>query len=370
MKQKVIDLFAGCGGFSTGFIQAGFEITKAVEYDKMIAKSYKENHPHTKMFAEDIGNVDNEQFFKKGEADLIIGGPPCQGFSMAGARIRKNGFQEDPRNYLFKHYLNIVKIVSPKYFIFENVKGILTRSNGEIFKEIIKAFSNSDNFNGDKYYISYKIVKAIEVGIPQKRERVIIFGSKNKDIDFNFFYHQAYEKLKIERPDFLKDVTVWEAISNLPEANDNGKIKNPKSKTNYQKYLETDLETINNHTKTNHSKKSLERMAKIKSGENWTSLNEKINSVHSGAYGRLSKNEPAPTITTRFDTPSGGRFIHPVKNRTLTPREAARIQSFPDNFNFIGSKSSICTQIGNAVPPKLAFFIACIIKEIENEKNG
>ena len=121
--MNVIDLFAGCGGFSTGFIQAGFKISKAVEYDASIANTYHLNHLTTNTMISDIGLIDNKEFFTENEADIIIGGPPCQGFSMAGARIR-GGFIDDPRNYLFKHYFNIVKIVKPKIFIIENVKGI------------------------------------------------------------------------------------------------------------------------------------------------------------------------------------------------------------------------------------------------------
>lgn len=368
--KKVIDLFAGCGGFSTGFIQAGYTITKAVEYDEMIAKTYAINHPETKLYIEDIGKIDNNQFFKENEADVIIGGPPCQGFSMAGARIRGVKFRNDPRNYLFKHYLNILKLVKPQYFVFENVKGLLTQNNGDVFKEIIKAFSNSENFGKDKYYVSYKILNASKLGIPQKRERVFIFGVKNRNLDFEYYYTKTYEELRKKIPSFFNLYSVWDAISNLSIPTNDGLIKNPKPETSYQKYLSSNKTLLTNHTQTRHSKKTLDRIKKIRVGENWTVLNEKINSVHSGSYGRMNKNEPASTITTRFDTPSGGRFIHPVESRTITPREAARIQSFPDEFRFFGSRSSICTQIGNAVPPKLAYFIANIITEIETHENS
>ncbi|MDD2445837.1 MAG: DNA cytosine methyltransferase [Clostridia bacterium] len=365
--KKVIDLFAGCGGFSTGFQQAGFQIVKAVEFDKQIANSYIRNHPEVQMFAEDIKNIDNENYFSEYEANVIIGGPPCQGFSMSGERIRANIFKEDPRNYLFKHYLNVVKIVKPDFFVFENVKGILTMKNGKIFNEILKAFSDKTNFEGVKYYVSYRLVKAIEFGIPQKRERVIIFGSRNKNIDFNKYFEKTLQKFQNENADFLKNVTVWDAISNLPQTTENGEIKNPKIKTEFQNYLSSKRQIITNHYKPNHSEKTIERMKQVKSGENWTSLKEDIKSVHSGSYGRLEKNDVAPTIVTRFDTPSGGKFIHPTENRTLTPREAARIQSFPDDFVFVGTKSSICKQIGNAVPPKLAYFLAKTIKEIYDD---
>lgn len=359
---KTIDLFAGCGGFSCGFEKAGFKITSAVEYDKDIAKSYEQNHKDTKMIAEDIKKVDNENVFKINDADIIIGGPPCQGFSMAGARIR-NGFIDDPRNYLFKHYFNVVKIVKPKIFILENVKGILTLDNGKIFKEIKRIFEDKEQFEGKPYKIQYKVIKAKEYGIPQNRERVIIIGSQ---IDFDLEKEIEKTKKLIIKEDnnFFKEVTVWDAISNLPKPTEDGIIDNVKYESFYQEFLMSKENKIYNHIKTNHNEKALKRIEKIKINENYTVLNEDIKSVHSGSYGRLDPNGIAPTITTRFDTPSGGKFIHPYENRTITPREAARIQSFPDDFKFVGNKTSICKQIGNAVPPKLAYFFAVMIRGI------
>ena len=366
--MNVIDLFAGCGGFSTGFIQAGFNISKAVEYDASIANTYHLNHLTTNTLISDIGLIDNTEFFTENEADIIIGGPPCQGFSMAGARIR-GGFIDDPRNYLFKHYFNIVKIVKPKIFIIENVKGILTMAKGAIFSEIVNLFSNPANFNGDKYFLHYKIVNGLDFGIPQQRERVIIIGAKNKDFDIKKFFYDKKIKIENQYTDFFKKVTVWDAISNVPEPTANGECLALPSQTSYQKYLTSNNKILYNNTATNHSKKAIHRMHRINQGDNWTSLNEEIHSVHSGAYGRLEKTGFAPTITTRFDTPSGGKFIHPVYDRTLTPREAARIQSFPDDFIFYGAKSSICKQIGNAVPPKIAYFLANLTRSILDENS-
>ena len=211
---KTIDLFSGCGGFSCGFEKAGYEITTAVEFDKTIAISYKMNHQNTKMIAEDIKKVDNDNIFKLHEADVIIGGPPCQGFSMAGARIR-NGFVDDPRNYLFKHYFNIVKLVRPKIFILENVKGILTLHQGKIFKEIKKMFEDPDNFEGNPYKIQYKVIKTKEFGIPQNRERTIIIGSL---IDFDL-EKEALQML-LDAPDFNKEKDSIPIITSLDE---NGK---------------------------------------------------------------------------------------------------------------------------------------------------
>lgn len=365
MKINTIDLFAGCGGFSCGFEKAGFNIISAVEFDKNIAKSYENNHSNVDVIADDIKNVDNNETFKVGSADIIIGGPPCQGFSMAGARIR-NGFMDDPRNYLFKHYFNVVKIVRPKIFILENVKGILTLNGGKIFEEIKKIFEDPDNFDGKPYKIQYKVIKVKEFGIPQNRERVIIIGAQ---IDFDL--EKEIEKTKKEIlkdiPTFFDKVSVWDAISNLPSPTDDGDIEVIKFDSNYQKFLKSNNKIVKNHYKTKHSEKAIDRMKKIKVNENYTSLNEDIKSVHSGSYGRLDPNGIAPTITTRFDTPSGGRFIHPFENRTLTAREAARIQSFPDDFEFYGTKSCVCKQIGNAVPPKLAYFFAIMIRRLLNE---
>lgn len=367
--MKVIDLFAGCGGLSLGFFQSGYEIIKAVEFDAMIASTYIKNHKKTKMIIDDINNIDMSNEFSDGDADIILGGPPCQGFSMAGARIR-NGFIDDPRNYLFKNYFNIVKMVKPKIFIMENVKGITTMKNGEIFDEIQRSFENSELLDGFTYTIYHKLVRAIDFGIPQKRERIIIIGILNEIIDFDHLWQKTKNVITEKHPFYFDKVTVYDAISNLPLPTDDGIINNTSSKTNYQEYLKCSNGNLSNHIKSNHSKIAIDRMAKVNCGENFTVLNEKINSVHSGSYGRLHWHEQSPTITTRFDTPAGGRFIHPEQNRTLTPREAARIQSFPDSYIFYGGKTSICKQIGNAVPPKISYFLAEFVKVIMNNIDG
>lgn len=361
--MKVIDLFSGCGGLSLGFMQNGYDVSKAVEFDPSIAETYRLNHPEVDVIVDDIRNIDLSGTFSHGDADVIIGGPPCQGFSMAGARIRE-GFIDDPRNYLFKHYFNVVKTVKPKVFVMENVKGIMTMQDGKIFEEILKIFTDKKMLNGKPYHLYYKVVKAVEFGVPQKRERMIIIGTTIDNVDFDSLWEKTREDICIENPHYFDVVSVEDAIGNLPTVTADGTIPNPEPLTEYQKYLSSGSEYIQNHTKTNHSKVAIERMSKVLNGENFTVLEEKINSVHSGAYGRLCWDKQAPTITTRFDTPAGGRFIHPCENRTLTPREAARIQSFPDDFVFYGKKTSVCKQIGNAVPPKISYFLAKLIKKI------
>lgn len=361
--MNVIDLFSGCGGLSLGFIKEGYTVNKAVEFDEKIANIYIKNHPEVQMIVNDIRNIDQSGIFSEGEADVIIGGPPCQGFSMAGARIR-NGFIDDPRNYLFKHYFNVVKKVKPKVFIMENVKGILTMQKGKIFEEIKNIFQDSNLLEGKGYHLYYKVVKAINFGIPQKRERVIIIGTTIDNLNIEELWNYTVQSIKKECPTYFDAVTVRDAISNLPPTTEDGVVKNPAPITDYQKYLASYNNYITNHTKTNHSELAINRMKCIDNGENFTSLHEDIKSVHSGSYGRLCWDEQAPTITTRFDTPAGGRFIHPAENRTLSPREAARIQSFPDDFVFYGNKTTICKTIGNAVPPKISFFLAKLVKYI------
>lgn len=363
-KYDVIDLFAGCGGFSVGFEKAGFKIVKAVEFDKQIAETYAHNHRGTKLFVNDIGKVDTDQYFQQGESDIIIGGPPCQGFSMAGARIRHNAFLDDPRNYLFKHYVNVVRIVKPKMFLLENVKGILTMHGGKIFAEILKTFSDETLFGGDRYYLHYKVVKAVDFGVPQKRERVVLIGMLNYDFDIDSLFNETRTKLLQEQPHFFDNVSVWQAISDLGTPTEDGEVRVGRATSKFQKSLQSKGKKTYNHIQSHHSEKATRRMEQIESGENWTKLNETIRSVHSGSYGRLEKEKPAATITTRFDTPSGGRFTHPEADRTITPREAARIQTFPDTFKFYGTKSSICKQIGNAVPPKLSYFLANLVKGV------
>jgi DNA (cytosine-5)-methyltransferase 1 len=363
--MNVIDLFAGAGGLSVGFFKAGHKVTKAVEFDPSIARTYQLNHPGVDVIVNDIRNIDASGLFRAGDVEVIIGGPPCQGFSMAGARIRKaHSFMEDPRNYLFKHYFNIVRTVKPKIFVIENVKGIQTMQGGLVFEEILRLFSDPKQLDGCPYQMFPKVVKAKDFGVPQKRERMIIVGVSGGGVNFEQLWRQTRGEVSSELPTFFEPVTVSGAIGNLPDATEDGVIDNPEPRTAFQRYLATDAPKLQNHTKSRHSEVAINRMKQIANGENFSVLTEPIRSVHSGAYGRLSWDELAPTITTRFDTPSGGRYTHPVENRTLTLREAARLQSFPDGFIFSGNKTSVIKQIGNAVPPKVSYFLANLVRNI------
>ena len=370
--MKVIDLFAGVGGLSSGFRKAGYDIVLANEIDKSISDSYKKNHPDTLMINDDIKNFIPYLDELNDKVDVIIGGPPCQGFSMAGARIRKkNAFLEDPRNFLFRNYFEVVQKVEPKYFIMENVPGILSMSNGKIIEEIENLFSDETNFKKGKYYIYKQVLCASDYGVPQDRHRLIIFGSKKK-INFKKAFEET--KNRMIKSGEIKKATIYDAISDLNylssgEGDFEQDYKN-KPLTEYQKERRKNSKILYNHKATTHNKVAIDRINELKPGGRRLDLKEgkNIKSVHSGAYGRMRWEDLSKTIITRFDTPSSGVYIHPEQARTITPREAARLQSFDDDFIFYGNKSSVIKQIGNAVPPLLAYYLANVIKDVEEGK--
>lgn len=353
MKPRVIDLFAGVGGLSLGFEQKGFEVVLANEYDVSIAKSYMANHKNVNMIIGDITSLDLKDTFGKyvGTVDVIIGGPPCQGFSQKGQR--KTIYDE--RNFLFKYYVSVVKLVKPKYFVMENVPNLLTAENGYFIREIEELFNKMD------YSLEYGVLNASDYGVPQNRRRAIIIGKLNGNAP----------KLPLPKGN---RVTIWDAISDLAflqsgEGAEEQEYRYPED-SDYEKMLRADSVSLFNHVATKHSSLALERLALIPPNAGREVLPEEhlTKSIYSGTWTRMRKNEISVTITTRFDTPSSGKFTHPFLNRAITVREAARIQSFPDNFHFIGNKGSQMKQVGNAVPPLLAAAIAeVIMKDIKED---
>lgn len=336
------DLFSGVGGLSQGFISAGFDVAFAIEFDKEIADAYAKNHPGTEMINEDICSVNVEELKERHpHIDLIMGGPPCQGFSQKGKRLNLN----DPRNFLFQQFVRFVDAYRPKYFVLENVPNIITTSNGYFKNQIIESFSKLG------YVVNCGVLSASEFGIPQDRHRAVFIGVNGS------------EGINLPSPSHKK-VTVQEAIYDLPfigsgEGEEVSRY-DKKACSEYQKLLRGESKVLNNHVATKHSALALERLSLIPKGAGREVLpaEHRTKSVYSGTWCRLLEDGIAPTITTRFDTPSSGRFTHPILNRCLTVREAARIQSFPDSFRFFGNKTSQMKQVGNAVPPLLAYAIA------------
>ncbi|MCI9378617.1 MAG: DNA cytosine methyltransferase [Eubacterium sp.] len=347
-ELKIIDLFAGVGGLSLGFEQAGFEILIANEYDQSIAEAYIKNRANSNMVVEDITKLAIPETFGayKGQAGLVIGGPPCQGYSQKGQRKTIH----DPRNFLFKYFVEVVKEVDPQYFVMENVPNLLTAQKGYFKQELEKLFSELG------YTINAQVLCAADYGVPQNRHRAFIIGKRGT--------------CKVNMPKIIeKRTTIWEAISDLAylksgegtEAADYKKAP----ETEYQQRMRLGSGKLYNHVATNHSAVALERLAMIppKGGKEFLPPEHITKSIYSGTWERMDEDDISVTITTRFDTPSSGKFTHPYLDRAITVREAARIQSFPDSFHFFGTKTSQMKQVGNAVPPLLAKAVAKAIFE-------
>jgi len=364
MKFKVLDLFSGAGGLSFGLeMNNNFKTVVATDFFKSSLETLKNNMPQVKIILGDILNKDIKRKIidesKKRKVNMVVGGPPCQGFSNKGKKLGLN----DPRNFLFLEYLDIVKELKPEIFIIENVKAITTASDGYFINEIQTKFKDLG------YIVSYKVLKASHYAVPQSRERAFIIGSRT--ISFNF------DALKTTR----ETVTVRDAISDLHylSSGEGGAIMDyiNEPQSIYQKKMRNNSKILFNHTATAHSKVALNKLSLIPPEKGKEFLPKELlgNQKFKTTWGRLEWNNVSPTIDTRFDTPSNGKNSHPELNRAITPREAARIQSFPDTFKFLGSKTEICRQIGNAVPPLLAKAIADGIelqytkkKSFENEK--
>ena len=347
---KVGDLFAGVGGMSQGFKMAGnFDIAFAIEYDKDIAASYQRNHNQTDVYAKDISDIDVKLLHKKHpNIDVIIGGPPCQGFSQKGKRLSL----DDPRNYLFQQFVRFVKEFKPKYFVLENVPNIVTTANGYFKDQIVSAF------NQIGYDVTYGVLCAADYGVPQDRHRAVFLGQLGR------------LEVKLPQPSGKK-TTIREAIYDLPfiesgEGSEEMAYDKPAS-SDYQKLMRGNTKTLYNHSATKHNAMALRRLSMIPKGAGKEVLppEERTKSIYSGTWSRMIEDDISVTITTRYDTPSSGRFTHPILDRCITTREAARIQSFPDSFVFYGTKTCQMKQVGNAVPPLLAKAIAEQIKNNE-----
>ncbi len=353
--MDVIDLFAGVGGLSLGFVQDGFNIVLANEKDPEIASSYSKNHPHTTMITGDITKLDFESTFApyRGKIDVVVGGPPCQGYSLKGKRRSVL----DERNFLFRYFCKVVEFVQPSYFVMENVPQILTTEGGFFKHEILSFFEQMG------YGTVSDVYCASDYGVPQDRRRAIFIGKKGGTIGV-LPKKVAYK------------TTIWEAISDLNFL-ESGEGSFEQSyrldpQSDYQRKMRGSCNVLYNHQCTRHNEVAMRRMKMIPPGCGREVLppEEMTKSIYSGVYCRMDANSQAVTITTRFDTPSSGEFTHPFLNRCITPREAARIQSFPDDFIFYGNKMSQMKQIGNAVPPMLSKAIAdAILEDCRSDTN-
>ena len=351
-KYKFIDLFCGCGGLSKGFTLAGFESVGGIDFNADAIKTFNENFTESKGICCDLleMGVDRirEEFGDLSDIDVIIGGPPCQGFSSAN-RYKVEG--DDPRNKLFFEFVKFVDLAEPDAIVIENVRGIVTQDNGYAKDRIYEIFESRG------YQVNHQILDAFDYGVPQRRLRNFFVMLKKEKFDFTTI-SKCFEKRTVE-----------ESIGELYHLeNDERLVKfiNSPPTTEYQRYLRNSNNSIINHDIRYPAEKVQHRISFVPQGGNWQCVPEELwpterNNRHSSAYKRLEEGQPSVTIDTGNNH---SNYFHPLYNRIPTVREAARLQSFPDDFVFYGNRSEQYRQVGNAVPPLLACAIAKRIKEI------
>lgn len=363
-----IDLFCGAGGLSEGFRQANFHILAGNDLDLFAGETFSSTHKEAVFIPGPIEKISARKLLsitglKKGEVDCLIGGPPCQAFSVYN---HKRGLH-DQRSSLFKEYLRFVGDLNPKWIVMENVTGITSVGNGKAVKEILSSL-NRLGFN-----VETNILKAEDFGIPQERRRIFFVGNR---LGLPIIWPQETHGANLK-----PFVTVWDAISDLPKLK-NGEAPNAPlayasfPKNEYQFMLRAEESSVYNHAAPKLAKINLERMKYIPEGGSWrdipfsllpTGMKRARRCDHTKRYGRLKKDGLASTILTKCDL-HWGAYIHPNQDRTLTVREAARLQSFPDWFRFCGPRTEQYIQVGNAVPPLLGKILAeTIIAACENK---
>ena len=341
--NNIIDLFCGCGGLSKGFEMAGFNTVLAIDFWKDAVETFNNNHKNKVAICDDVSKISNEfldDFTKKNKITGIVGGPPCQGYSTVGKRDINDG-----RNYLYLQYCRIVEKVKPDFFVLENVKGLLTLNNGKFKEDIVERFTKLG------YIVDYKILNSADYGVPQNRNRVFFVGIKNKKFKF------PKEK--------SKKVTTYEAISDLTSYEDKYTTS---AQTSYQKNMRGNNKQLKNNEFTVHTEKTIDVISKIPDGGKITDLPKEFWEIrkYNKAFQRMNSKLQSYTIDTGHRN-----YFHYSENRIPTVRESARIQSFPDNFIFYGSRTSQYKQVGNAVPPLLANAIAIeIMKQIGGDEDG
>lgn len=354
---SAIDLFCGGGGISVGLRSAGFEVLAGVDIAPNYISTFSHNFPSAKSFQLDLAATQPNKFMRlagieKGEIDLLVGGPPCQGFSKNVPR--KNRYLEDPRNELIKAFLDYCEELQPRFVLMENV--------AEMKNGFEKAYTADvlSRLNEAGYTVTYAVLNSADFGVPQRRRRAF------------FLANRAGVKFKLPEPTHSKEsqdslfalpghVTVWNAIGDLPSRYHTDTIDEPSEYacqpfSDFQTLMRGQNKTVTNHVARFLQPKQFERLSSIQPGQGMKDLPVHLRTKggYSGAYGRLTKEMVAPTITRWVFHPGSGRWGHPVDVRLLTIREIARIQSFPDEYEFVGTYVQSAGQLGNAVPPLLA----------------
>lgn len=349
-KFTVLDLFSGAGGLSRGFLDAGYNVVLGVDFDDMALKTFKENHGNAEAMKLDLFNHENisyiEEFLKSRNIDLdvLVGGPPCQGFSLAGPRD-----VDDKRNTLYTAMVKVAEKFKPKVVVLENVPGLLKLYEGKGAKRIIEDFTKIG------YKIKPQILYAPDFGIPQIRKRVIFVGLLNSEEEFEF-----------PTPIYSKNeyITCEQAISDLPALDgilgEEVQEYEYEPISEYQNIMRKKSNKIYNHIGTIHADKTIKMISMVPEGKNYKALPEEYRSQfkYNEALTRYHSKKPSLTINTGHRS-----HFHYKYNRIPTVRESARLQSFPDDFIFYGNKTQQYKQVGNAVPPMLGYYIALKLKK-------
>lgn len=378
-----LDLFCGAGGITEGFRQAGYRCLYGNDCMLEAIDTFSSNHPEAWGDARDIEEVDPAQVrrrlrLRKGVLDVLVGGPPCQGFSINAP----DRFLEDSRNKLFKDYIRFLDEFQPKTFLFENVPGLLSLADGKVFRQILREFSRLG------YHVTYRILFAAHYGVPQERWRLILLGSKYSTITPPKPTHYAtgranfrggstltYQLDEVAKHTLLPAVTVADTICDLPrlEMGEGSEVVGytTNEQSEYARTMRNPEGFTFNHFAARLSKQNALRMKYIKPGGSWRDIPHHLlpkgmqrarKSDHTKRYGRLRNDGLAGTVMTKCDPHWGAVFL-PDQDRSLTVREAARFQSFPDSYKFMGSRVSQYEQVGNAVPVLMAKALACQIRE-------
>lgn len=362
----VIDLFCGAGGLSEGFRQAGFRVLVGNDFLEAAGETFSATHREATFFPGPIQNYSADDFLRSaglraGELDVLVGGPPCQGFSVYN---HQRGLH-DERSSLYVEYLRIVDGLQPKWVVLENVTGMTSAGGGEAVNAIIRGLSDLG------YNVEAQILKAENYGVPQERRRLVFIGNRTgQPIEFPAPTHG---------PGLRPFVTIADAISDLPALRNGevcGTVAYPhEPSSDFQRELRAGSNCVQNHDAARLGKVNLERLKHIPQGGSWRDIPIELlpagmkrakRSDHTKRYGRLRWDGLASTILTKCD-PHWGAYFHPDQNRSLTVREAARLQSFPDWFEFKGSRTDQYLQVGNAVPPLLGKAIALAILRVQHE---
>lgn len=381
-RPTAVDLFSGAGGLTLGFQAAGFNVVLASDISKSCARTHTRNLPEVPFMLADIGAISGSDILRKcglrrGELDVLIGGPPCQGFSILGQRVLN-----DPRNGLFGDFIRLAGELLPRVAVIENVPGLATMHNGVLLREIGEAFRALG------YRVDCAELLAAQYGVPQMRWRMFFVAWREADSAFAYFPTPTHGNAGIgdlvpnrtvRKDQVAGFVTIADAISDLPSVR-SGEIVDrydgpPRSA--YQVAMREGTRTLHNHYAPRLNALNLERIRHLKPGQDWRDLPRELLPLgmqralrkdHTRRYRRMTWDGVARSIITRFRDPKSGEYIHPEETRTITIREAARIQSFPDWFVFESGYSDQYDQVGNAVPPLLARAVGHSVKMLLDDR--